>query len=116
MTDMIFLLLIFFVLTSNFVKISESDLPESSSKTVAPVNVIVEVTSAGGYKLGGVDIGLASLKPALQKRRTELGNPTDFTVTIAAYKDVPFEKVTSLIKIAGELRCKAILATQPKQS
>ena len=47
MTDIIFLLLIFFVLTSNFVQISDFKLPESDSKTVAPTSAVVEVGLKG---------------------------------------------------------------------
>ena len=41
LTDIIFLLLIFFMLTSNFVKIQPFELPESDSKTVAPTSAVV---------------------------------------------------------------------------
>ncbi|MEK7253261.1 MAG: biopolymer transporter ExbD [Bacteroidota bacterium] len=116
MTDVIFLLLIFFVLTSNFVKITESELPESDSKTVAPATVIVEIGRDGKLNFGGVTHTPASLKAALQAKRKEAGDPKDFTITIAAYKDAPFDYVTDVIKIAGEMRAKAILATKPKQS
>ncbi|MCB0682601.1 MAG: biopolymer transporter ExbD, partial [Saprospiraceae bacterium] len=40
LTDIIFLLLIFFMLTSNFVKIQPFELPESDSKTVAPTSAV----------------------------------------------------------------------------
>jgi biopolymer transport protein ExbD len=114
MTDIIFLLLIFFVLTSNFVKISDLSLPESDSKTVAPTTVVVEVDLAGKYKLNSQPITAGSLKSALAQKKKELGDPKDFTVTIAADKETPFDNVTEVIKIAGELRVKAILATQAK--
>ena len=116
MTDVIFLLLIFFVLTANFVKISPFELPESDSKTVAPVTVIVEVKEGGKFTFNGADVSVAGLKKAILDKRKSLGDPKDFTITIAAYKDVPFDYVTDVIKIAGQIKAKAILATQPKQS
>lgn len=114
MTDIIFLLLIFFVLTSNFVKISDLSLPESDSKTVAPTTVVVEVDLTGKYKLNSQPITATSLKSALAQKKKDMGDPKDFTVTIAADKETPFDNVTEVIKIAGELRVKAILATQAK--
>lgn len=116
MTDMIFLLLIFFVLTSNFVRISTFDLPESDSKTVAPATVIVEIDQEGGMKFEGQPLAAAELRGSLRQKRVEMGSPQDFTITIAAHKDVPFDLVTGVIKIAGEMKAKAILATQQKQT
>ena len=116
MTDIIFLLLIFFVLTSNFVKISDLTLPESDSKTVAPTSVVVEVDPSGNFKFNGETMVGSALKSAIARRKKELGDPKDFTVTIAADQESPFDNLTEVIKIAGELRVRAILATQPKQS
>ncbi len=116
MTDIIFLLLIFFVLTSNFVKISDLTLPESDSKTVAPTSVVVEVDPSGKFKFNGETITRSALKSAIARKKQELGDPKDFTVTIAADQESPFDNLTEVIKIAGELRVKAILATQAKQS
>jgi biopolymer transport protein ExbD len=38
----------------------------------------------------------------------------DFTITIVAEKGTPFEEVIEVMKIAGKLKLKSILATQPK--
>lgn len=116
MTDIIFLLLIFFVLTSNFVQITELKLPESDSKTVAPTSIVVEVGMDGALKYDKQPISANALKSAIARKRKEMGNPKDFTITIAADQEAPFDHVTEVIKIAGELRIKAILATQAKTS
>ena len=115
LTDVIFLLLIFFVLTSKLVKLSPFELPESDSKTVAPVTVIVEVGEDGKYRMNGEVKSVRSLESALRQQQKELGNPKDFTVTIAAYKEIPYEKIVDVIQIAGRMRVRAILATQPIQ-
>ncbi|HMR43981.1 MAG TPA: biopolymer transporter ExbD, partial [Saprospiraceae bacterium] len=49
LTDIIFLLLIFFMLTSNFVGIRPFDLPESDSKTVAANSLFVTIEKSGTY-------------------------------------------------------------------
>lgn len=113
LTDIIFLLLIFFMLTSNFVKIEPFDLPESDSKTVAATSVVVSIDKAGVYKLNNVTTSAGRLKSGI---RAELAKATDQpdakTITIVAEKGVPFDKVVSIMEIAGQLRVKAILATQ----
>lgn len=113
LTDVIFLLLIFFVLTSKLVKVTPFELPESDAKTVAPVSAVVEIGEDGKYVFEGKPHGLSSLKRAIQSAKVEKGNSKDFTVTIAAFTETPYEKVVEVIQIAGELRVKAILATKP---
>ncbi|MBI1224173.1 MAG: biopolymer transporter ExbD [Bacteroidetes bacterium] len=114
MTDIIFLLLIFFVLTSNFVQISDFKLPESDSKTVAPTSAVVEVGTKGEIMWDKQVVSPSALKAAIARKKKEMGDPKDFTLTIAADQDSPFDNVTQVIKVAGELRIKAILATSPK--
>lgn len=114
MTDIIFLLLIFFVLTSNFVQISDFKLPESDSKTVAPTSAVVEVGLKGEILWDKQVVSPSALKAAIARKKQEMGDPKDFTLTIAADQDSPFDNVTEVIKVAGELRIKAILATSPK--
>jgi biopolymer transport protein ExbD len=114
MTDIIFLLLIFFVLTSNFVQISDFKLPESDSKTVAPTSAVVEVGLKGEILCDKQVVSPSALKAAIARKKQEMGDPKDFTLTIAADQDSPFDNVTEVIKVAGELRIKAILATSPK--
>ncbi|TAK40205.1 MAG: biopolymer transporter ExbD [Saprospiraceae bacterium] len=116
LTDVIFLLLIFFVLTSKLVRITPFELPESDSKTLAPVTVVVEVGEDGMYKLGGQAMSIGKLEAALRQQVVGVKNPGEITLTIAAQKDQAFDRVVDVIEIAGKLKVKAILATQPKQS
>ena len=115
LTDVIFLLLIFFVLTSKLVKITPFELPQSDSKTVAPVTVVVEIGEDGKLKMNGQIKSITSLEAAIRTQQKDLGNPKDFTITIAAFKDIPYEKVVDVIQLAGRMRVRAILATQPIQ-
>jgi biopolymer transport protein ExbD len=116
LTDVIFLLLIFFVLTSKIVSITPFELPESDSKTLAPVTVVVEIGEDGRYKIAGKTMSKGQLETALRQRVKGVENSRDITVTIAAQKDQPFDYVVAVIAIAGKLKVKAILATQPKPS
>ncbi|MCF8245149.1 MAG: biopolymer transporter ExbD [Saprospiraceae bacterium] len=114
MTDIIFLLLIFFVLTSSVVQISDLKLPESDSKTIAPTSAVVEVGLKGEILWNKQVVSPSALKSAIARKKKEMGDPKDFTLTIAADQESPFDNVTEVIKVAGELRIKAILATSPK--
>jgi len=116
LTDVIFLLLIFFVLTSKLVKLSNFELPESDSTTVAPVTMVVEVDENGQYLYGGQVSSLRSIEQALRSRIKDQKESSSITLTIAAQKDVAFDHVVDLIQLAGKLRVKAILATQPRQN
>jgi len=115
LTDVIFLLLIFFVLTSKLVKITPFELPESDAKTVAPISAVVEIGEDGKYVFEGKPQSIRSLKGAIQQAKIKNGNSKEFTVTIAAFTETPYEKVVELIQLAGELRVKAILATKPTE-
>lgn len=114
LTDIIFLLLIFFMLTANFVQIKPFDLPESDSKTVAATSIVVSVDKQGKYSLNNTPIRIRSLERALRKELRDVEDRSKVTITIVAQKDVAFDYVTKVIVIAGKLRVNAILATQPK--
>ena len=116
LTDIIFLLLIFFMLTSTLVKIDALDLPESDSKTVAPTSAIVTIDPSGRYKLNNETMPLSSLERALYTEIREAGNREEYTITIVAEKNTPFERVVDVMQVAGKLKVKTILATQPKKS
>ncbi|MFM7090047.1 MAG: ExbD/TolR family protein [Bacteroidota bacterium] len=116
LTDIIFLLLIFFMLTSTLVKIEAVDLPESDSKTVAPVSVAVMLYQTGIYKIESSEVAEGELEKELKKRYEETDENADFTVTIVAEKGTPFEKVVRIMTLAEKMKVKAILATQPKKN
>ncbi|MEY3079273.1 MAG: hypothetical protein RL086_426 [Bacteroidota bacterium] len=116
LTDIIFLLLIFFMLTSTLVKIEAVDLPESDSKTVAPVSVAVMLYQSGIYKIESAEIEELQLENVLRNKYQESGASTDFTVTIVAEKGTPFERVVRLMTLAEKMKVKAILATQPRKN
>lgn len=113
LTDIIFLLLIFFMLTSNLVQIDPFDLPKSDSQTVAATSVVVQIRKDGKMTLNNAEIGPAALYQGLKLKKAENKTPEDFTVTIVAETGVPFRKVKDVMEAAGRLRAKAIIATQP---
>lgn len=115
LTDIIFLLLIFFMLTATFIRIQNVELPESDSKTVASTSVALTIEKDGSYSLNGDPVSSRQLEGALRRALDQLENRSNATVTIVAEKGVPFEKVSVVMAAASRLRVNAILATQPRK-
>lgn len=113
LTDIIFLLLIFFMLTSNFVQIRPFDLPKSDSQTVAPTNIVVELEKSGALRVNNIEVSEASVIPALSDALEQTNNQDDATVTIVAETGVPFSRITPIMNLAAQRRARAIIATQP---
>ena len=114
LTDIIFLLLIFFMLTSNFVRIQPFDLPESDSKTVAPVSIVVSLTNDGAYMVDDQDVQQSNLASVIRSKVNGINDKEHTAITIVAEVGTDFEKVTEILGIAAALKVQAILATQPR--
>lgn len=112
LTDIIFLLLIFFMLTSSLVQI-RVDLPEADAKTIAPSDLIVQIDPEGKYRLNGNEIEFRYIQSEVRQLIEETKYPDKATLTIAAEKGVSWDKVSALMKVANNLKCRAIIATQP---
>lgn len=114
LTDIIFLLLIFFMLTSNFVQINPYELPKSDSQTVAPTNITVQLRrEESAIKLNNVTVTERTLGRALSDAKAQVLDQDQATVTIVAEVGVPFSRVQMVIAEANKLRMRAIIATQP---
>jgi biopolymer transport protein ExbD len=114
LTDIIFLLLIFFMLTSTLVRIQPFELPESDSKTVAPTNIMVSIEKDGRHTLNGTTISTQALERAMKEGIAGMENRDNVSVTIVAEVGTPFDDVVEVMNMAARLRIKAILATQPR--
>jgi biopolymer transport protein ExbD len=115
MIDVIFLLLMFFMLTSNFVTTNSLDLQlpsSSSSSPMASTPLAVSIKKTGQFYLGNSTISKQNLEASLRaKVKTENPDPKKVTVTIAAEEGVAIEEVVFVLDIANKLRVKTILAT-----
>lgn len=119
MIDVIFLLLMFFMLTSNFVTTNSLNLQLPSSSTssnVASTALSVSINKTGQYFIGKDRVSGPTLESALRSRiALEKKAPKDVTVTIAAEQGVAIEDVVFVLDIANRLKVKTILATSPKE-
>jgi len=114
LTDIIFLLLIFFMLTSSLVQINV-ELPKSDSKTVAPTNMAVMLTKDGRMTFNGKTATFGQLPGLIRDTKAKLDNEENNTVTIISEVDVPWERISKVMEITSQLRIRAIIATQPRK-
>lgn len=114
LTDIIFLLLIFFMLTSTLVRIQPFELPKSDSKTVASTSMVVTMEQDGRYTVNNNEVSPRDLEQALRMAVSSSGNRESATITIVAELGTPFDNVVEVMEIANRLKVKAIIATEPR--
>lgn len=113
MTDVIFLLLIFFMLTSSFVSSSglPVNLPSASNAAIVLEKVNVTITKDLSYFLDGKPIKRARLEALLRSR---LGNSRG-VVVLHCDQQVPVQRLVEVASIATALEAKVSVATKPVQ-
>lgn len=118
MSDLVFLLLIFFMITSTLISPNAIKLllPSSSSKTMSRQNVTIYINDQFDYYLDKQRIEANNLQQALS---VELAAHIDGTVVLRSDKSVPVQYVVNVIdainginKQSGQ-KHKVILATSP---
>ena len=113
LTDIIFLLLIFFMLTSSMVQIN-MPLPESDSKTVAPTDLTVMLYKDGVVTVRGKVSSNSRMERDIASAIRRIENKENATIAIVSESGTSWEKVHKVIQIASGLKVKAIIATQPR--
>jgi biopolymer transport protein ExbD len=115
MTDIVFLLLIFFMLVSTLIVPGAMmvDLPPSNNQTIASPEINVSVTNDLNYFLDGEPITLSELEDQL---RAEIANREiqPVTVRLNADRDLSWEEVKDFIELAKRVKFKVILGTKPE--
>lgn len=113
MTDIVFLLLIFFMLTSTLVSPNALKLllPNSKSKTLEKQTISVSITSEIDYYIGDVKYPFESLESELI---TRLSQEVDPAIILHADKSVDIEYAVKVMDIAYRNKFRVVLATNPK--
>ena len=114
LTDIIFLLLIFFMLTASLVQISVP-LAQSDAKTIAPTDYNVQITKDGVVRYNGMKSSMRQVEGQISTDLQTGSNTENATVTIIAEVGVPWETVNRVMGIANKLKMRAIIATQPRK-
>ena len=112
MTDVVFNLLIFFMLTSTLVHPAALKLllPRGGEQTSAKPLTTVSVTADLQYYVETQHVAFEELENVL---RQKLGEIPDTYISLHADKSVPFENVVNVLSIAQKNNYKLIIATTP---
>ena len=120
MSDLVFLLLIFFMLTSTLVAPNAIKLmlPSSNSKTMAKQTVTVYVNEQYQYFVDETPTDETQLMDLINNK---IGNDSQATVVLRSDKSVPVQYIVNVIDAVNDINSatgnnhKVILATAPKK-
>ena len=112
MTDIIFLLLIFFMLTASFITPSglPVNLPSSRSSEIVMQKVSVTITKNLSYYVNNKKVSRQGLETVL---RQSLGG-NEGIVVLHCDATVPVERLVEVAGIATSLKAKVSIATKPE--
>ena len=113
MTDIVFLLLIFFMITSTLIHPTALKLllPQSSHQTSAKPLTTVSITRDLQYFVEDQPVDFNDLERVLQER---IGNNPEVYVSIHIDKSVDVEYLVKVLNITKNNNYKVILATTPE--
>ena len=113
MTDVIFLLLIFFMLTSSFITPSglPVNLPSSKSSGIVMQKVTVTITPELEFFVNDKKVPQSRLESAL---KLELEGE-EAVVVLHVDKSVPVEHLVNVAGIATSLKARVSIATKPSE-
>ncbi len=111
MTDIVFLLLIFFMLTANSPNALDLLLPKAKGKSTNTQNVSVSINKDLDYYVDKLKVNPQFLEIELKKA---LKNQEKPTIILRAEEGVPIEKAVDVMDIANRNSYKVILAVRPK--
>ena len=112
MTDIVFLLLVFFLLTSSNVTPDALNLvlPKAKGKTTNQQNASVSVTKSGAYYVNKERVSEYGIERELINVLAGQESPT---IILRAEEGVPIEKAVLVMDIANKNNFKVVLAVRP---
>jgi biopolymer transport protein ExbD len=112
MTDIVFLLLIFFMLTSPVITPEALDLilPKAKGKTTSTQNVAVSITEDLEFYINDEKVNSSQVESRLSTMLSGLEEPT---IILRAAEGVPIEKAVQIMDIANRNKYKIVLAVKP---
>lgn len=113
MTDIVFLLLVFFLLTSPAITPNALDLllPEAKGKSTNQHQASVSITKEGAFFINKERIAKGQLESALSQALNSVSKPT---VILRAEQGVPIEQVVYVMDLANRRNYQVVLAVNPK--
>lgn len=112
MTDIVFLLLVFFLLTSPAITPDALDLilPKAKGKTSNVQKASVSITKDGAYYVDKERVSEYSIESELKKA---LAGQEEPTIILRAEEGVPIEDAVYVMDIANRNNFKVVLAVRP---
>ena len=112
MTDIVFLLLIFFMLTSTLVTTNalKISLPSSSAEPIKKQTVSISITEDFRYFINNDPVESSFLESRIREEFNAIDNPI---LVLRAAKTIPLEYAVEVIDLAYRNNYKIVLATQP---
>ncbi|SDG50534.1 ExbD/TolR family protein [Psychroflexus sediminis] len=112
MTDIVFLLLIFFMLTSPVITPEALDLilPKAKGKTTSTQHVAVSITEDLKFYINEEEVNSNRIERELEAKLTGIEEPT---IILRAAEGVPIEKAVQIMDIANRNKYKIVLAVKP---
>jgi len=113
MTDIVFLLLVFFMLTSPTITPEALDLilPKAKGKSTNVQSISVSITKDLQFYVDTERVSSSSLEGIL---KTRLAGEETPTIILRAEQGVPIEKAVNVMDIANRNKYKIILAVKPE--
>ncbi|EDP97675.1 biopolymer transporter ExbD [Kordia algicida OT-1] len=111
MTDIVFLLLVFFMLTSNSPNALDLLLPKAKGKSTNTQNVAVSIKKNLEIYIDADRVRASQVESKLQAK---LKGQTEPTIILRAEEGVPIEKAVNIMDIANRNKYKIILAVRPQ--
>lgn len=114
MTDIVFLLLIFFLLTSTMIptNILDLELPKADGETAQQEQIMVSINNEGVFFLGENETPKEQLELELNQI---FGNKKDASFVLQAEENVYTKDLVYVMDIANRNKYKMVLATQPNE-
>ena len=112
MTDIVFLLLIFFMLTSTLVTTNALDivLPSSSAQPLKKQTLTISITEDLRYFINTESVERSFIESKIQSNMQSFG---ESNIVLRAAKSIPLEYVVEIMDLAYRNNYKIVLATQP---
>lgn len=113
MTDIVFLLLIFFILLSTFITANHMDVdpPTSDGMNTGSQTVSVSISPDIHFYVNTDEVAEADLEYVLKE---QLAGEAEPGIVLHADKTVPIKHVMTIMQIASRNKYSLILATQPR--
>lgn len=111
MTDIIFLLLIFFMVSSSYIQTKGIlvEKPSSETATNEPVIVIVSIDKQQRFYYEQELVSLQEIENRLTLKQKET---PDLTISLNADKSVPVEQIINLMDIGRRNKIRVVIATK----